>query len=899
MVWDDGLNWRLGLLNGTGCAQRGSALKVSEGRKIALVLAAGVAVGIVRLPQNELCAQTPGTSVTAASPGTSSAAGGGAQSPAAQKLDSMLAEATARVALMDLRINESPQPADFRVAMMLLKMAERYAPADVELLRRRIEAASNAGDEDSTIEGTRRLLKLEPDDTVAALRLISADKIGKLQTAEERLAAYDRFTGDAAGGLDPSIRSRLALDAALLCQERGDQRGYLDRLKQAAKLDSTNKDAALLVYNAVGEATEDGKVRAEALSNLLYADPLDPNVHMRLAREFGKAGAFKAAERFHKNARTIVNAGLANPPFMLVVEAGVLEWLNSGPEPVYKRLRESLAARRAQAAKLIKERESQLLDTSTMSKPEDEHLRMDLEPLRLCTALSLHDMDSAKATLDDLARAIAKNTEYAKDPLRRPREISEDDAVHEAQGQLFTMDMWRVAVGIDVDKIEKDVAEARKGMDEDDVNVVAFDAMLAAREGKGDEALAILNDPPQTTEWTEYARALALEAKGDKAGELGALREAAKLSPLSVLGGYAWQRATELSKDLGEAKGAFGGNIAAMEKLGASIPGWVDEMVENPRSFEVFELEIENATAPVHEPLKAKLTLQNVSRVPLGLGAGRTLNSRVLFSPALSVRGMTMRDFVFPEVMDLERRLRLKPGEAIHVDVPLEIGRTGWTVQTVSGVPCQMRWRALQGFEVKEDGMRTVGPGCLEAMSAAIVRLSLAESRMSYDELVKRVGSAIEPEFGTLILGVRSSLVMGTRGIAEDEKRKSLVVALAARYPKLSPKVRSLVVAVMPPSAEMAELAPLDAAIREEKDAEVLAIAIVTRCAKADDPLVQSARSTGDAELAKLVDLQLERVGSGGTYYATKGTGMVDALVKYTSGGSEIATPPTAPAKSK
>ena len=54
---------------------------------------------------------------------------------------------------------------------------------------------------------------LDPSDTVAQLRLISA-RIGQFQTAEERLAAYERFTGPEGKGLDPAIRSRLALDAA-------------------------------------------------------------------------------------------------------------------------------------------------------------------------------------------------------------------------------------------------------------------------------------------------------------------------------------------------------------------------------------------------------------------------------------------------------------------------------------------------------------------------------------------------------------------------------------------------------------------------------------------------------------------------------------------------------------
>lgn len=856
-----------------------------------MVVAAGW-VGVGGVSHVVVRAQTPNrVEATAASAGSP-------QSPAAQRLDAMLADVVARVAMLDLRVNPSPQPGDFKIAMMLLRGAEKLAPNDVDLVRRRIEAASNAGDEEGVMEGTRRLLKLDPSDTVAVLRLISTEKIGSFQTAEDRLAAYDRYTGDSASALDPSVRSRLALDAALLCQERGDVRGFLDRLKLAATLDSANKDAALLIYNWVGAATEDPRVRAEALSNLLYADPLDPNVHIRLAREFAKGGAYKSASRFHLNARVIIQAGLPNPPFQLVVEMAVLEWMTQGPGPVYNRLRDSLAARRAEAAKLIKEREEQLLDTSTMSKPEEEFLRMDLEPLRLCTAIALHDVDSAKATLSDLEKAIEKNFKYAKDPLRRPRELSEDTAVRDAQAQLYTLELWRVAVGMDLEKVDRDLEEARKGMDADDSNVLAFEALYAARHGKPDDALAKVVDPPLVTEWTEFARAVALETKGSRSEALAAYRSCTRHAPISALGAFATVRAAVLGGQEGNAKADKEGldKTAELEKFGGTIPAWVDEMITNPASYQLFNLEVSNPTAPVQEGLKATLTLQNVSRIPLGLGAGRTLNSRVLFAPAAMVRGVSLRDFVAPEVIDLERRLRLKPGESVVVDVKLELGKTGWVIQAFSGVPVQMRWRAIQGFQVKEDGTRAPGPGCLEALSSAIVRMALTESRLSYDELIKRVESAIEPDMPTLVMGVRSVLVVGPKGISEDEKRTALIAGLAARYAKLSPRLRSFVVAAMPSSIELPELEPLDAAIRQEKDAEVLPLAIVTRCAKAEDELVQAARSTGNVELSAFVDTHLSRLMGGGECYATKGTGLAESIRKYMDAASaEAPAPKTKP----
>jgi len=62
------------------------------------------------------------------------------------------------------------------------------------------------------LEHTRALLLEDPTDTVAQLRFITASITRDHQTAEARLASYDRYVSSTK--IDASIRSRLALDAA-------------------------------------------------------------------------------------------------------------------------------------------------------------------------------------------------------------------------------------------------------------------------------------------------------------------------------------------------------------------------------------------------------------------------------------------------------------------------------------------------------------------------------------------------------------------------------------------------------------------------------------------------------------------------------------------------------------
>ncbi|MFA6046945.1 MAG: hypothetical protein WC718_18325, partial [Phycisphaerales bacterium] len=141
----------------------------------------------------------------------------------------------ARLAILDLRSLNSPGPGDFAIAAGLLSIAQDLAPNDADIVRRRAEAAYNAGDNAVVDECTKRIVELDPADTVAQLRYITS-RIGAYQTAEDRLAAYDALVGPKGAALDESIRSRLALDAALLARERGDTAGFIDRLKKAISL---------------------------------------------------------------------------------------------------------------------------------------------------------------------------------------------------------------------------------------------------------------------------------------------------------------------------------------------------------------------------------------------------------------------------------------------------------------------------------------------------------------------------------------------------------------------------------------------------------------------------------------------------------------------------------------
>lgn len=124
-------------------------------------------------------------------------------------------------------------------------------------------AAFGTGDPGLLAKATARVVLLDPSDTVAQ-RLITA-RIAARQTAEERLEVYERMLGPRGASIDPTVRSRLALDAALIERERGELDRFLRYLTLATDLDRTNKEAHHLATSYFAEyAGGSGEPRGSA-----------------------------------------------------------------------------------------------------------------------------------------------------------------------------------------------------------------------------------------------------------------------------------------------------------------------------------------------------------------------------------------------------------------------------------------------------------------------------------------------------------------------------------------------------------------------------------------------------------------------------------------------------------
>jgi len=816
-----------------------------------------------------------------------------------------LARLVARIASIDLRLAPDPQPEDFEIADLVLAIATDLAPGDTDLLRRRIEAAFNASNSARVIELTGKLVTLDPSDTVAQLRLITAG-INRKQTASERLALFEAFTGPKASSLDAAVRSRLALDAALLSRETGDTKAFRKFLTLAATLDVTNKEAALLALQTFqAENPADVAGRFELLLNLLMADPFDGMVHLTIAKELAAHGVFEHAERAHRNGIRLIAKSRADIPNSAGEETLVLNWQKNGPKSVLEQLNKDLNTQREN----IRRYNENVRDTGIgigrdFGKPEDLRLPPETEKIRLATAIAADDAQGTRDSLDDMTKQTAEMFELANDDKKRPFGMTKEEVNARAAGSLLDLQFWRVMANLDIDRVEADVAkyEAEHGTKEGPDLVRA---LLAIRQNKIEEGLAGLlavekqlepGSPILST--LSFIRGLAAEAQGNKEQALNFFREASHAVPMLPVGALARNR-IEFISGKGE---TFSEHQSTLSRLAAQIPEWIDKAITEPKTFVTLLADAPNAGDPFGGET-VRITLRNVAPISLALGTDRPINTRFLVAPALSGRaGILSRD-ARSEVIEGDRRLRLLPRETLTIDAVPGIGFTGYLTELMCDEQLRIHWKVVQGFITTQTGAYAVGPNCLVADTQASTRPFVPDAKRDASTLAGALDGQQSHSLHAWLLASNrllnapeitklrtpppsASTEPGTPAVpavapstqtppTPNSDADAIAKALVERYQAMTPIDRLLVAALAPHRGQFAEFRDLDLLTLADPDPTVKALALLTRVRDADDAALTAAAQSSDSRLKRLAELISHRLASGGTTYSRLGPGVL------------------------
>ncbi|MBL8760660.1 MAG: hypothetical protein JNL50_05090 [Phycisphaerae bacterium] len=871
--------------------------------RVVMVLAAcaGVAAGWPRTLAQDAGAGASGPS--------NEPAGSAALQPEAQpvfrgtqtELRTYTARSLLRLAGMEARLKITPTADDQRLAMALVEIARELDPSGIDPVRAMIALSGELGDSAKVAAATRRLVELDPKNTVAQLAMI-VGRIANLQTGEERLAAYERFLGPAGATLDTSIRSRLAFEACRVRHERGEIADAARLLKQALTLDPTNKDAAVFAVEFFTERVDDAAGRFDLLTNLLLADPADVRTLATMAEQCAGVGVFGEARRFANNAR-LINAGLGQREETSdIVRTTVLDWALDGPGKVITDLNKVLSDNRLSAALTIKAMEEQLIPTSGIPKPDEITLDPLLERVRVFAALESGDEATIASATDNIVRsldALLKDLQSIVDGV--PGTIPPEQAAERLRklradlaSTLYWLQRQPERAAAEMEALAKD-----DGVEPSDPWIVTARAWKLIREGKPSEAAAALG--PVSADYTlaDVGLATAYEQAGDKESAVARWRDIARDIPLSPDAGWARARLTALT---GSAV-PDPANAAKVRKAAALVPRWTDEIATNPRRFLSMRAELVNPDAGRLEPLKIRVVIRNEAPVALGIGPGRTISANVVIDEKAEANIEQLFGALGGEFADIARQFSLAPNQQLVVEEWAEPGFVGWMVESSAHRTIRVRWRTLYGFVRDDNGVPVPGPMGLTAETRAVARAAVPEGTLGVAALGERVRSAPEGELAAAILAVRSRLldrdapitapkgppafrgvdpprppVRPTSTMLTPEERGGLASACAARYPSSSREARMMMVMSLPHELQCAEMKEFDALVRQEKDPDVAAVVIVTRVRDGADPMLAWAAGAGNPRLAQVAGAHAGAIAAGAKLWASAGPGLYGVI---------------------
>ena len=713
-----------------------------------------------------------------------------------------------RAALLDLRLNQSPKPSDYGLCANLLSLASDLDPNNAELARSVAQAAWLAGDEALMLEATRRVIQVDPKDSMAQLRLISAN-INKKQTVEGRKALYDRFLSDAGNSLDPAVRSRLALDAALLEREMGNTTGFIERLHQATRLDMTNKAAASLAAQFYSSIRENPVTNLDYQLRLLNADPLDANVYLTITRMLASQGALEESQRFLDTAVKLFKLESGEITADIEEITIALEWQIDGPASFLDRLNRRLNELRVKAQSVIQAYEERQLPTDGLMRPEAIKYNLGLDKLRLLAAHSQGETQLVRSILTDIENSVNEQlVQFAE--MAKTSGVNMNLLLTQVVVRIAELQAMRAIVGLDADLIRRDInniIQLQPAMAE---RLSGIEPMALYAEGRYEEAL-VASEANLGSPIISLIRAQCFERLDREQDAIEVYLRIARKNPLDVYGAYASTRLQSLG--VGDQLLTEAG--ATMATMARKVPAWLDQMIERPGSFQFLRIEQDQRMYREGELPMLTITLQNTAPIPLALGPNAPLESRVLIEP-VGVKTMTngFNGESKPKVLQIDHRLRLMPREELVFKVVADSATTDWLIDQQPGVSMRQRWRLIQGYRprVADNSARqgTIDPSAkvygitnsplgLTAETQVVQRLGLSVYRADPNDLIAMLNRGDSQSRRRAVLAINARLMSSNEDDAIDEgMMNKLISALNDAFTGCSAGERAAMLLALP-----------------------------------------------------------------------------------------------------
>ncbi len=833
-----------------------------------------------------------------------------------QRTDPDAACAMARATLVDLKVAGSAgggaTELDYAAASMLLGYAHALAPKDEDILRLLIEAEASAGSRERLMELTAELLKLAPADTVAQLRLISG-KISSQQTVDRRLEIYRQFLGPKGESIAASVRSRLAVDGALLRREQGDLAGFAEWVTRATQLDSTNKEAATLALNiydqrALDDAEarrRDPAARLELLQNLLLADPLDESTHLAIAYELAGAGDWQGAANFFELYGTLTDKRGQQIPAQVQAAVQINLWQRRGARELVETLRDHIerqrrdVQRQRQAIMLAQEGKPGF-DASQLPDAQQVRLPLDVERIRLAAAVALGQGEMIDYAFAEAKQTIALTQQAIDQRLNPPAEgltpaeaadakpVSEEERTELARRQRWLkaeLTWLRILAGREVDQAKQDLQQLAMEPDADPAGLERMEGWLALRTGDLARAQTLLagEGAGGGDEFAKLGAAMLAELREAAPSAIEQYEQIAQDDPGSIAGAFARTRYAALAgHDVPDAPG-----VEQLRRAASAMPVWVKAMADSPQRFMSLSVQMDKASLEPLDKASMTITVRNTSPIPLAVGPERTIQSRLLLVPKVEIGLNELPTASALEVVNLDRRLMLAPGESMTASVWPDAGSLGWTIDELAVGTARIRWRVLQGFQVGKEGYFVPAPISLSAESGSITRVATPKAQSPTASLITAIRDGSVREMAEALTVVRARIIRrpAQPDIISQLEEADAWAALIERWKTLDTAGKILALASMPTRAEAPAGSSVDDAIAGETDPAVLAMMLLTRADSVESPLLAEGRFADRPDLQVLARACRQQLKDNVPTYARLGSPFAAEPARGGSGG--------------
>lgn len=678
------------------------------------------------------------------------------------------------------------------IAMMFSQEAVDLAPEDVEAWYYLLSVATLAERDDLAGTAIDRLAELDGKNDIILLRQLRSE-IERSQTAAERAAHYEREI--ARTDLPASVRSRLALDLAILERRRGRTESFATWLAESVSLDRAHTAAAALAAGYFRLYVDDPVGTGELLLNQSIANPADISAQMLAANHFLNHGAYDVADRLYTLAKTSYQSLVrAFTPGELIADLAIARW-GAG------RTDDALQVIRAYQRKLDKRHRDRLLFAEPHLTPMERAERHAVLPRAVEV---VHAAILARRSDEEGAAAIKRVLELHERLIDEGVETARlegqelDSRMESEIAQLWLEAAWlTVWFGPNPAEAERYLQRANSILDVSERAEQRIAGWIALREGNYDAAVDLLQPLAVEDSAAALGYANALLAQGRQRSAAQEFLRIVRSQPGTLIGVWAGDQLTEL---LGS-RSPISNQAAMLDSFMDNVPRYYDRLPANPTAAFTLRLRPVKRVYRPYEPILIDLEIINHTARPLAIDSDGPILPDVALLLDVRVSGIADPVATDPIIVNINRRLRLEPHERLTIALDLRRTVVGGIVDQHALRGTIVTIRAVSNFYITPDG--AILPGLLgsEHRAAPIniegKRLSADIVNKMFTEVIRQPDRTIAPDMAILL----HFLVGYSYREMSNAEMQSLIrslLAIGRAYRELDPVMQTWLLMTLP-----------------------------------------------------------------------------------------------------